>query len=229
MTEAQPFCDHVWQQIAPLRARIDELPFLRELTDGSLDRDRFTFYLAQDSHYLLDYARALAAAASLCTDPDQLEFFAAGAAGVMTVEKALHERYFADFGVQASALAAMRPSPTCTAYVNHLHATARTGALAVLVAALLPCFWIYQEVGDRVHARQDAYPGNPYRAWIDTYADPGFADSCVRVRAIADALADAASQEVREQMNAAFVRSSEYEWMFWDSAYRRERWPELGV
>ena len=42
---------------------------------------------------------------------------------------------------------------------------------------------------------------------------------------ISDQLAEAAPAPVRDQMFAAFQRASQLEWMFWDSAYRLERWP----
>ncbi len=54
-----------WQEIAGIRAGIDELPFIRALADGSLERAPFLSYLAQDALYLRDYARVLAEAARL--------------------------------------------------------------------------------------------------------------------------------------------------------------------
>jgi thiaminase/transcriptional activator TenA len=46
-----------------------------------------------------------------------------------------------------------------------------------------------------------------------------------RVIAISDVVAGTASPDIREQMFRAFARASQLEWMFWDSAYRLERWP----
>ena len=91
------------------------------------------------------------------------------------------------------------------------------------VAALLPCFWIYWEVGKRL--LETAEPDNPYQAWIDTYADESFAEGVRKVIAIGDQMAAAASPTTRNQMSRAFVRASQLEWMFWDSAWRLERWP----
>ena len=45
--------------------------------------------------------------------------------------------------------------------------------------------------------------------------------------AISDRVAEAAS--VRDPMFGAFVRATQLEWMFWDSAYRLERWPILSL
>jgi thiaminase/transcriptional activator TenA len=46
-----------------------------------------------------------------------------------------------------------------------------------------------------------------------------------KVIAISDEVAGAASPTVRDGMMRAFVRASQLEWMFWDSAWRLERWP----
>ena len=73
--------------------------------------------------------------------------------------------------------------------------------------------------------RRTAQPDNPYQAWIDTYADEAFAEGVTKVIVIGDEMAEAASPAVRDQMFRAFVRATQLEWMFWDSAYRLERWP----
>jgi len=93
----------------------------------------------------------------------------------------------------------------------------------VSVAALLPCFWIYWKVG--CHLLEVARPDNPYQAWIDTYADEGFAEGVRKVIALSDRIAEATTPAVRDQMHQAFRRAAQLEWMFWDSAYRREAWP----
>src|SRR3546814_7621199 len=102
-------------------------------------------------------------------------------------------------------------------------ATAYQEPWEVLVAALLPCFWIYWDVGCAISRRAAA--DNPYRAWIDTYADERFGATVSRVIGIADHAAAAAGSAVRAKMLAAFGQSSRYEWLFWDGAYHRRGWP----
>ena len=93
----------------------------------------------------------------------------------------------------------------------------------VLLGALLPCFWIYAEVGRDIHAR--AAPANPYQAWIDTYAGEEFHAAVRTVIAATDEAAEVASSSLRERMHAAFARATQLEWVFWDSAFRLEAWP----
>jgi thiaminase/transcriptional activator TenA len=139
------------------------------------------------------------------------------------VERELHAGFFATFGITPEQAAATEPSPTCEHYTHYLTALAHNAPYEVSVAALLPCFWIYREVGS--HLLEIARPGNPYQAWIDTYADEAFAEGVRKVIAISDRVAADATPELRERMHRAFVRASQLEWMFWDSAYRLEAWP----
>jgi thiaminase/transcriptional activator TenA len=217
------FSQDAWQRIAPLYRAILDLPFNRELAAGTLARERFTFYMLQDAHYLTYFARALAATAARAPDNDALIQFAGSAREAVVVERALHEGFFRQYGISAAEAAAAEPSPTCAHYTHYLLAVAHNAPYEVSVAALLPCFWIYWEVGK--HLLATAEPDNPYQAWIDTYADEAFAEGVKKVIVIGDQMAEAASPTVRDQMFRAFVRASQLEWMFWDSAYRLERWP----
>ena len=217
------FSADAWARIAPLYQSILALPFNQELAAGTLSRERFTFYMLQDAHYLTQFGRALAVTAARAPDNDALIQFAGSARAAVVVERALHEGFFARFGVSPAEAAATEPSPTCSHYTHYLVALAHNAPYEVSVAGLLPCFWIYWEVGK--HLLEIAAPDNPYQAWIDTYADEAFAEGVRKVIAISDQVAQATTPTVRDGMHRAFVRASQLEWMFWDSAYRLERWP----
>ena len=217
------FSHDAWQRIGPLYRAILDLPFNRELAAGTLSRERFTFYMLQDAHYLTHFARALAVTAARAPDNDALIQFAGSAREAVVVERALHEGFFKQYGISPAQAAAAEPCPTCAHYTHYLLATAYNAPYEVSVAALLPCFWIYWEVGK--HLLTTAKPNHPYQAWIETYADEAFAEGVKKVIAIGDQMAGAGSPTIRDQMARAFVRASQLEWMFWDSAWRLERWP----
>ena len=88
---------------------------------------------------------------------------------------------------------------------------------------MLPCFWIYWDVGTAI--AQKAAADNPYRAWIDTYADEAFGEAVRTVIGITDRAAAATTRAVRDRMMKAFIRSSQFEWLFWDGAYQQRDWP----
>jgi thiaminase/transcriptional activator TenA len=223
------FSDEARHRTQALRAAIATLPFNTGLAAGTLARARFEHYITQDALYLGQFSRALAIAAAKAPDTATLQSFAQSALGAVAVEHALHEHYLLAFGVDPASLAAAEPAPDCLAYTSFLLATAYHEPWEVLVAALLPCFWIYWDVGCGIAASAaGAAPDNPYRAWIDTYADPRFGEAVAAVVATADHAADAASAAVRGRMLAAFIRATQYEYLFWDGAYHRRLWPPVG-
>jgi thiaminase (transcriptional activator TenA) len=220
------FSDEAWRRTTQLREAIHALPFNTELAAGSLPRERFQNYIIQDALYLAQFSRALAIAAARAPDTATMQSFAQSALGAVAVEQALHRRYLQDFGVDPASIGSAEPSPDCLAYTNFLIAAAYHRPWEVLVAALLPCFWIYWDVGCAI-ARKAA-PENPYRAWIDTYADERFGEAVQRVIAASDRAAEAATARTRTEMLAAFVRACQYEWLFWEGAYQRRSWPSFG-
>jgi thiaminase/transcriptional activator TenA len=217
------FSEEAWQQTAALRAALHDLPFNRELAAGSLASERFRFYILQDAIYLGEYARVLAVAAAKAPDAARLQAFGHAATEAIAVEQALHGRYLAEFGVAPAAVATAEPAPDCLAYTSFLMATAHQQPWAVLVAAILPCFWLYWDVAQAIS--RDAAAENPYRAWIDTYTDPRFGEAVKMVIDIADDAAATATPAVRAAMLAAFRRSAQYEFLFWDGAYQQRFWP----
>jgi thiaminase/transcriptional activator TenA len=217
------FSERAWTETSGLYRRILDLPFNRELAAGTLSQERFQFYMTQDALYLTQFARVLAASAAKAPDIDSIQFYAKASETALIVERALHGGFFEKFGIDPAEAAAAEPSPACFGYTNFLLATAVTGSYAVLTAAVLPCFWFYWEVGK--HIAGIARAGNPYQAWIDTYADPGFGEAVKTAIAHCDRAAEDASPSDRHAMLHVFTRAAQYEWMFWDSAYRREAWP----
>jgi thiaminase/transcriptional activator TenA len=210
------FCNEAWQRTIPLRAAISGLPFNRELAAGTLDRNKFQFYIEQDALYLDQYARILAMAGARGPDAATLHLFAKSALEAVAVEQALHAQYL-------GANKATEPSPDCLNYTSYLLATAYHEPWELLMAALLPCFWIYWDVGNEI--ARTAAPDNKYRAWIDTYSDEGFGAAVRAVIAATDSAADATTETIRTRMMTAFIRSTQYEYLFWDGAYQQRSWP----
>jgi thiaminase/transcriptional activator TenA len=217
------FTDELWTAATQLRRAIHAHPFNTELAAGTLSRDAFAHYMIQDSLYLQGYARVLALGAAKAPAADEILEFSKAAEVAIVVERALHAGYLTQFGIDARAAEAANPTPACEAYVNFMLATAVTDSFSVLAAAILPCFWLYLDVGKAIGAKSK--PGNFYQAWIDTYADESFAEATQRMKNIVDVAAKLAGPSEQARMKAAFLRCAQYEWLFWDSAYHQNDWP----
>ncbi|MCC0806177.1 thiaminase II [Methylobacterium sp. W2] len=217
------FAAEAWARNARAYETIRTMPFNAELAAGTLGEARFRHYILQDAHYLIGFGRALALAAAKSPEPEGIVQFAKAAETAIVVERSLHGGFFRDYGISAETFAATPLSPPCDHYVSYLLATAYGEPYEVLVAALLPCFWIYAEIGTDILSRAGA--GNPYAAWIDTYAGEEFGTAVAEMIAATDAAALGVSPSLRARMHRAFTRATQLEWMFWDGAYREAAWP----
>jgi thiaminase (transcriptional activator TenA) len=217
------FSTDVWDRNAALYETIRTMPFNAELAAGTLRRDRFDQYVIQDAHYLLAFGRALALAAAKADTPDAVVQFAEGAKSAVVVERILHNGFMAQFGITKERFDATPLSPACHHYVSFLQSTAWSAPLPVVLAALLPCFWIYAEIGKDIVGR--SAPKNPYQPWIDTYSGEEFTNAVKAMIATVDRVAAGQTEDIKAQMHFAYTRAAQLEWMFWDSAYRLENWP----
>ncbi|MBO0981394.1 bifunctional hydroxymethylpyrimidine kinase/phosphomethylpyrimidine kinase [Microbacterium sp. SD291] len=204
-----------WQHISGIRSGIDELPFVRALADGTLHREPFLFYLGQDALYLREYARVLAEAARLAPTSAEQSFWANAAHGSIAGELELHSSWL---GPGDGATFAAEPSAATTAYLDHLRSVAFGGDHAELIAAILPCFWLYTDLGRRLHAGEFGeyarQAEHPYASWLTTYADPVFEEATERAIEFVTQAAAAADPALRERMLRAFETSSAHELAF---------------
>lgn len=217
------FTGELWRSIEGIYIEILGHPFLRGLIDGTLAEERFRFYVLQDALYLREYARALSLAGVRSPDEDALVMFNEHSAGAITVERSLHEGFLKDLSVVLEEAEAAEASPTTLAYTSFLLRTATLGDYPEVLGAVLPCYWIYAEVGKTL--LEHGSPNPRYQKWIDTYGGEEFG---VLVEAVLD-LTDETCKDLNPAQKArvtrAFVTTSRYEWMFWDAAWRLEGWP----
>ncbi|PYI38234.1 bifunctional hydroxymethylpyrimidine kinase/phosphomethylpyrimidine kinase [Arthrobacter psychrolactophilus] len=213
---AGTFSDELWADCAPQRQAIFELDFIKELAAGTLESKHFAYYLAQDALYLGTYSRVLARASSLAPTEEEQKFWAQGAQNCIEVEMSLHRDWLSQFPLESPM------GPVTKHYLDHLQAVACSGSYGEVVAAVLPCYWLYAEVGRVLHSDYLSYSGkHPYGAWLESYADEDFSRATERAVAIADTAARHGSAPERERMRAAFAHSAQYEVDFFAAPHRR--------
>lgn len=211
--------ENAWAAALPVYNDIINMPFIKELAAGTLDVEKFSYYLQQDAHYLEYFARALAIISAKARNVDTMLDFLRFSEGAIVVERALHDSYFKEYVIAERATM----SPACHHYVHYLQSTVYMADSAVGMAAVLPCFWIYKKVGDHILSIANT-KDNPYSNWIATYAGEEFGLLVDKAIAICDSAAEVATDEQLQLMTEAFIMASRLEYDFWDSAYRLEKW-----
>jgi len=207
----------------PIWRAIFAHPFVREVGAGALAREKFGFFIRQDFLYLREFTRVLCLGGAKASDLDTQDLFARHAHNTVLVERAMHQTFARRLGLTARALEATEPAPATVAYTRHLLTVAEAGSLGELVGAVLPCYWIYREVGRRLKRR---LPREPlYARWIRAYASAQYGRLVQEQLGLADRLGRAAGEAERARMREHFVTSSRYEYLFWDQAWKLEGWP----
>jgi thiaminase (transcriptional activator TenA) len=208
------FTAQIWSETKPLFDKILHHPFNKELMTGELDIVKFQYYIAQDALYLLDFAKALSILAAKSGSSKEVLEFLQFAEGAIVVEKALHEHYFQKFDIQPTNT----KTPACFAYTNYLIRTTFTESYEVGVASLLPCFWIYREVGNYIY-QNAKIKENPYSEWINTYGGEEYSSLVDRFISIVNQLASESSTAQRTNMKVAYTHSTRLEYWFWEADF----------
>lgn len=219
------FSEAVWQRNLDLYQRTLALPFNQELAAGTLSREAFSHYVIQDAHYLEAYGRALAVCAAKAFHSDEIIQFSEAAKIAIVVERSLHNGFMQDFGISKDQFENTPLTLACHHYTSYLMATAWSESYPVVLASLLPCFWIYAEVGKDIV--DNSVANNPYQAWVDTYAGEDFHSAVRGVIETIDRVAARCDEDTLAKMHAAYTHAAKLEWLFWDSAYHQRQWAGL--
>jgi thiaminase (transcriptional activator TenA) len=199
-------------------------PFVVALGKGTLPERKFKYYILQDARFLGDLSRVFAAGALRAPDSDSALRFAKLAQDTITVERSLHENYGKRWKMTAKEISSVPMAPTNYAYTRHMLTVSHTGSAAEITVVALPCAWIYCVIGQHLLKHGPPKQNHPYRDWLMLYASPEFAEVQEWMRKKVDQWAKTAGTQEKRRMEESFVISSRYEWMFWEMAWKEEKW-----
>ncbi|WP_202078480.1 thiaminase II [Caldalkalibacillus salinus] len=217
------FTQKIRQDADPIWQASFDHPFVKGIGDGGLPLDRFRFYVLQDSYYLSQFARVQALGAAKTDDFYITKRMAVHVQGTYEAEHALHDTFMKKLDITKEEIKQFKPAPTAYAYTSHLMRAGYNGHLGDIIAALLPCYWLYYEIGEKL---QGATPQEPiYQEWIAAYGGDWFRELVEEQINNLDTIAEQVTQAERDRMQEHFMISSQYEYAFWDMAYKKEQWP----
>lgn len=213
----EKFSKTTWLEAESIYVKIINHPFNIELSQGSLCNNKFAYYIEQDTLYLNDYYRALSVIASKLPTKFGLQFLK-HATTCIEVENSLHKHLSQNLKLSKFD---NTKNMANLAYSSYLLQTCYSQSVEVALASILPCFWIYNEVGKNIIKNTKNLDTNPYKNWIETYSDEDFSNAMASVIEIYDEFAKNASLDTRTKMLEAYKTGAVLEYHFWDKAYNR--------
>ena len=220
MPRQDKFSDLLWNSISSVYDAILKHPFLSGLTSGKLRVDRFREYVIQDSLYLQDFSKTLKLLSLNAPKKSWEHKFARDSQIAIEVERNLHEAFFRQWKLRVEDIMQKRKNPTNTAYTSYILASAATRPFPEGVASVLPCYWIYLKVGQ--HLESTGSPNSLYQKWIEMYSSEEYEKGVNEALDIIDSIRLTSSD--RDNCRERFKTAAIYELLFWDAAYRFEKW-----
>ncbi len=197
-------------------------PFVRGIAEGDLPLETFKNYIMQDIYYLKHYGKVHAFAAAHADDFSVSASLAEKAKNTAEAELTVHKEHAEILNITDEDIENFKPAPTAYAYTSHLYRASLSGSLAQIIAAILPCYWLYADIGMKY---KDADPDEEiYRNWIGMYASDWFQESTQEMIDLMDDLADKAGEDEKNRITEQFVIAKDYELAFWEMSYTFEKW-----
>lgn len=204
---------HLYISARPKLRQIIHMPFNQQLMQGTLPIAQFAFYLRQDALYLRHYAKALKNIANRATDKKMHEDFNFFSHYILSAELSLHKYYFKHYNIVPTEVA----SPTCAQYYLYLLNATKYRPLEEAIASILPCFWVYKEVGS--FFANNTVNNNPYKIWINTYSNADFIINAQKMTDWLEYYINEKNIKIHNNYAKVFHDATHFEWQFWDSAY----------
>ncbi|WP_096199708.1 thiaminase II [Bacillus sp. FJAT-45350] len=219
------FSQRLHTELQPIWRKNHNHPFVKGIGDGTLDKDKFRFFMIQDYLYLIDYAKLFALGAIKATDVETMGKFANLLDSTLNEEMSLHRQYAKKFEISEEELETAKPSPTTLAYTHYMLHVGQNGTLADLVAALLPCMWSYNEIGKELNQIPGAADHEFYGEWIEMYSSKEFSELTDWTINLLDELTDGMKEVELKKLEEIFLNTTRFEYMFWDMSYNEAMWP----
>ncbi|MED4403613.1 thiaminase II [Metabacillus fastidiosus] len=200
-------------------------PFIQGIADGTLGKEQLIHYVKQDFEYLNAIMQAYAFGITKSSRREDMEMFNTSISFVLNSETHPHVNLCNVAGVKYEDLQGYPLAPTAQHYTRHMLNASQSGTLGEVIAVVLPCPYIYLDIGERLVKEVNPDTSHPFYEWITFYGVQTEEVRMYKYLKRLDELAEAATEEERKRMKEHFMISCQLEYMFFDMAYTLQNWP----
>ncbi len=222
---SEQFTDRLWRKVQPIWEAYLDHPFVKGIGDGTLNKEKFKHYMKQDYVYLIEYSRVFAIGSAKAPDLETMTMFANLLHGTLTMEMELHREYAAKFGITHEELEATEPSSTMTAYTSYMLNVSQLGGVENAIAAVLACAWSYNYIGKELVKWPGAADHEFYGNWVRMYSSEDFTEIAENCKNLINEYATGKLERELQALEDIVVKTSKFEYMFWEMAENIEMWP----
>ena len=204
-----------------------EHPFILRLADGTLPLENFKFYMMQDAYYLKHYAKILGLTAVKADRTEEMLYFLNMAHYITEAELDLHQSVFKELGVTEEEWSHFQEAPAAYEYVSHMYNAVYNGDLSEAFASMLPCPWLYCEIGQRIKQQKPGF--KLYQDWINLYSSDEYRQKIDYQIKLMNRFAEHTDKRKHQKLKKIFAKSCYYELAFWEMAMKKQGWIPRGI
>jgi len=206
---------------AEIWKKYNEHPFVLGIQDGTLDKDKFRYYMIQDYLYLEDYAKTFAVGVAKAKSLKTANLFAKYI-NVMNGELNVHKGYFAKLNITQEEINSTPRSLDNLSYTSYMLRVAYEEGEAEILAAVLACAYSYEIIAKNMVKNNPFSIGDEfYGDWIKEYISDSYAAENAVLLEIMNILTEKYTEKQVQHLVDIFVVCSRYELSFWEMAWNK--------
>ena len=204
---------------AEVWAAYNEHPFVLGIQNGTLEKEKFRFYMIQDYLYLGDYAKIFALGVAKATNLSNAMLFSRYIS-VMNGELNVHSNYMARLGITQEDIDSAKRSLDSLSYTSYMLRVAYEETEVEIVAAILACAYSYEVIAKKmVENNPAAVDDEFYGSWISGYVSEEYSEENRVLIELLDDMTKSYTPAQIEHLKEVFLACSRYEMAFWDLSW----------
>ena len=201
-----------------------EHPFVQGIADGSLEKEKFKYYMIQDYLYLIDYTKVFAIGAAKAKDLSAMKLFAGYTHAILDGEMDIHRAYMARLGITPEEAEHADVALDNLSYTSYMLRVAYEEGQAEVAAAILSCAVSYEVIARKIVEDHPEALNHPfYGEWVSGYAADAYHEENQVLIDLMNRLSEGYSEEQLKHLEEIFMACSRYEMAFWNMAWEMRR------
>lgn len=201
----------------------NEHPFVLGIQNGTLDKDKFRYYIIQDYLYLKDYAKVFALGVAKAKNLKLANRFAKFIS-VMNGEMDVHKGYLARLGITQEEIDSASTAFDNLSYTSYMLRVAYEECETEILVATLACAYSYEYIAKNVVKNNpDSVNHEFYGDWIKGYISDAYcAENAILFEEL-NRLAERYTANQIKHLVDIFVACSRYELAFWEMSWKKSK------
>ena len=188
--------------------------FIQKIRFGTLEPNKFAYYMNQDINFLKYYTKCNAIIAIKISSEYKDDFVAYTESSIAYIKSA--EEYFSKHPEYQSNYT----TRATEGYTSHLVKNCATEPLEVALSAILACELLYKDLG--AYLKSNSVASNPYESWFMPLSDPEYIEGVDKLKYIVDDYGAVASNFTKREMIDVGTKGYFWEFEFFQDSYMNQ-------